>query len=108
MRTVPSARSMVRRSRFWKPYAGGGGVSAAGCACGGRGAAAGDAGLRGADAGGAWWRLESAGCVGVGVRVEVDAAALSPAEAAPGGGGPQRDLRGGAMAVGGGLPAAAG
>jgi len=89
---------------------GGGGVSACG---GGRSAAAGDAGLRdacGAGAGGAGWRLESAGWVGVGVRAEVDGAALSPvgaAPAAPGGGGPQRDLRGGAMAAGG-LPPAEG
>jgi hypothetical protein len=45
--------------------------------------------------------------VGVGVRrAEVDGAALSPAT--PGGGGPQRDLRGGAMPAGGSLPAAEG
>jgi len=48
--------------------------------------------------------------VGVGVRAEVDGAALSPAgaaPAAPGGGGPQRDVRAGAMPAGG-LPAADG
>lgn len=49
------------------------------------------------------WRLESDVRVGVGVRAEVDVAALSPAAAsptAPGGRGPQRGLRAGATPAG--------